>query len=126
MVRRLAYFLKKFLFPLFVSALYLWVEAEGFGRFPNTQQVKYDLLHGKIQPLLSRTTSRMSSYKILVETKASEQVQVPYIQTCAINCMILTKIFRGMSLGTTLRLPFGNRVEVMDVRRLAEEGETRL
>lgn len=28
-----------------------------------------------------------------------------------------------MSLGTTLRLPLGNRVEVMDVRRLGEEGE---
>ncbi|TNN54717.1 hypothetical protein EYF80_035060 [Liparis tanakae] len=30
-----------------------------------------------------------------------------------------------MSLGTTLRLPLGNRVEVMDVRRLGEEREAR-
>lgn len=35
-------------------SLYLWVETEGFGRFPNTQQVKYDLLHGEIQSLLNR------------------------------------------------------------------------
>lgn len=28
-----------------------------------------------------------------------------------------------MSLGTTLRLPLGNRVEVMDVRRLWGEGQ---
>lgn len=39
--------------------------------------------------------------------------------------MILTKILRGMSLGTTLRLPLGNRVEVMDVRRLRGGGQTR-
>lgn len=38
--------------------------------------------------------------------------------TCAINWMILTKILSGMSRGTTLRLPLGKRVEVMDVRRL--------
>lgn len=44
------------------------------------------------------------------------------IHTCAINWMILTKILRGMSLGTTLRLPLGNKVEVMDVRRLGIEG----
>ena len=37
--------------------------------------------------------------------------------------MILTKILRGMSLGTTLRLPLGNRVDVMDVRRLRTETE---
>lgn len=35
-----------------VCSLYLRVETEGFGRFPNTQQVKYDLLHGEIQSLL--------------------------------------------------------------------------
>lgn len=33
---------------------YLWVETEGFGRFPNTQQVKYDLLHCKIKSLLNK------------------------------------------------------------------------
>lgn len=43
--------------------------------------------------------------------------------TCAINWIILTKILRGMSLGTTLRLPLGNRVEVMDVRRLGDKRE---
>lgn len=32
---------------------YLWVQTEGFGRFPNTEQVEYDLLHGKIQSLLN-------------------------------------------------------------------------
>lgn len=47
---------------------------------------------------------------------------VSHIHTCAINWMIFTKILRGMSLGTTLRLPLGNKVEVMDVRRLGEEG----
>lgn len=36
-----------------VCSLYLWVETEGLGRFPNTQQVKYDLLHGEIQSLLN-------------------------------------------------------------------------
>lgn len=50
-------------------------------------------------------------------------MQESCIRTCAINWIILTKILRGMSLGTTLRLPLGNRVEVMDVRRLGEEGE---
>lgn len=35
--------------------------------------------------------------------------------------MILTKILRGMSLGTTLRLPLGNRVDVMDVSRLKKK-----
>lgn len=52
-----------------------------------------------------------------------ECVQVLCVHTCAINWMILTKILRGMSLGTTLRLPLGNKVEVMDVRRLGDEGE---
>lgn len=41
--------------------------------------------------------------------------------TWAINWIILTKIFRGMSLGTTLRLPLGKRVVVMDVRRLRDK-----
>lgn len=38
--------------------------------------------------------------------------------TCAINWMILTKILRGMSLGTTLRDPLGKSVVTMVVRRL--------
>lgn len=42
------------------------------------------------------------------------------------NWIILTKIFRGMSLGTTLRLPLGKRVEVIDVRRLREQKETEI
>ncbi len=37
-----------------VCSLYLGVETEGFGRFPNAQQIKYDLLHGEIQSLLNR------------------------------------------------------------------------
>lgn len=48
-------------------------------------------------------------------------MSVSNTHTCAINWMILTNILRGMSLGTTLRLPLGNSVEVMDVRRLREE-----
>lgn len=38
--------------------------------------------------------------------------------TCAINWMILTKMLRGMSLGTTLRDPFGKSVVTMVLRRL--------
>lgn len=38
--------------------------------------------------------------------------------TCAINWMILTKILRGMSLGTTLRDPLGKSVVIMVLRRL--------
>lgn len=40
------------------------------------------------------------------------------IFTCAINWMILTKILRGMSLGTTLRDPLGKSVVIMVLRRL--------
>lgn len=32
--------------------MYLWVETEGFSRFPNTKKVKYDLSHGKIKSFL--------------------------------------------------------------------------
>lgn len=38
--------------------------------------------------------------------------------TCAINWMILTKMLRGMSLGTTLRDPFGKSVVTMVLSRL--------
>lgn len=58
-------------------------------------------------------------FKLLTHFRS---VGVSHIHTCAINWMIFTKILRGMSLGTTLRLPLGNKVEVMDVRRLGEEG----
>lgn len=40
------------------------------------------------------------------------------VVTCAINWMILTKMLRGMSLGTTLRDPFGNSVVIMVLSRL--------
>ena len=38
--------------------------------------------------------------------------------TVAINCMILTKIFRGISLGVTTFEPFGNRLLTILWRRL--------
>lgn len=38
--------------------------------------------------------------------------------TCATNWMILTKMLRGMSLGTTLRDPFGKSVVIMVLSRL--------
>lgn len=51
-----------------VSApFYLWVETEGFGRLPNTQQVKYDLLHSKIESLLKKGQTCWS-YRILEAT----------------------------------------------------------
>lgn len=43
--------------------------------------------------------------------------------TCAINWIILTKMLRGMSRGTTLLDPLGNRVEMMEVRRLRRKSE---
>lgn len=47
-----------------VRSPYLWVETEGFGRFPDAQQIKYDLLHGKVQSLLNRGQINWC-YKIL-------------------------------------------------------------
>lgn len=46
---------------------YLWVETEGFGRFANTEQVKDDLLHGKIQSLLIRGETQ-----VLVDFRGNE------------------------------------------------------
>lgn len=46
--------------------------------------------------------------------------------TCAINWMILTKIFRGMSLGTTLRDPLGKSVVTMVLSRLQRQRRGRV
>lgn len=46
--------------------------------------------------------------------------------TCAINWMILTKMLRGMSLGTTLRDPFGKSVVTMVLSRLGTQKQQNL
>lgn len=52
--------------------------------------------------------------------------QLSDCHTCAINWIILTKMLRGMSLGTTLREPFGNSVDMIEVRRLERNVKTKL
>lgn len=49
------------------APFYLWVETEGFGGLPNTQQVKYDLLHSEIESLLKKGQTCWS-YRILEVT----------------------------------------------------------
>lgn len=45
------------------AAPYLGVKTEGFSRLPNTKQIKYDLFHGKIQPLLCKGANRFSQWR---------------------------------------------------------------
>lgn len=42
--------------------------------------------------------------------------------TCAMNWIIFTKMFRGISLGTTPRDPLGKSVVVMVMSRLEDKG----
>jgi hypothetical protein len=46
---------------------YLWVETERFGRLPDTQQVKDDLLHGKIESFLKRERRRRGLILYIIE-----------------------------------------------------------
>lgn len=46
------------------------------------------------------------------------KIHARFSRTCAINCIIFTKMLRGISLGTTPRDPFGKSVVTIVISRL--------
>lgn len=107
-----------------LSLLYLWIDGKCFMRLANTQEVINNLLHSKVQSFLKqqknsnqRTATRLCSpiFPLYFELKA----------TWAMNWMILTKMLRGVSLGTTLREPLGKSADTMLSSRLGRKnGQT--
>lgn len=81
------------------------------------------LLFGEIlfNTLNSTNISKNSPQFIFLTNNAHNIVSLPrYILTWAMNWIIFTNIFRGVSRGTTLRDPFGKSADTMLMRRLQE------
>lgn len=104
---------------------HLWIYGEGLVRLAHTQQVIDDLFHGKVKPFLHKgnktpqdvtykiqtqiayTQSREKAHWDIIRAETEPIIYSEWTFTWAINWMILTKMLRGVSLGTTLREPFG-------------------